>query len=139
MLQHLAADCCKDSSVADGPLLAALQGVQLLLDGVTSYLPCPLDADSYALDAARDEEQVRLLKSRSGALPAASCFLPLPVFRSSCFLLFLKLAPSGLCLLVSRAVSEASRARRRSRCAVACYCMTARRRIAVAHLNRRQG
>ena len=61
--------------VADTPVLIVLQGVQLLLDGVTSYLPCPLDGDSYALDAARDEEQVRLLKSRSGALPAASCLL----------------------------------------------------------------
>lgn len=98
---------------------AALQGVQLLLDGVTSYLPCPLDGDSYALDAARDEEQVRLLKSRSGALPAASCFLPRLVLRSSCLLLFLQLAPSALRLLGSRAVIEASRMRRPSRCAVA--------------------
>lgn len=66
---------------ANAHLPAALQGVQLLLDGVTSYLPCPLDGDSYALDAARDEEQVRLLKSRSGALPAASCFLPSHAFH----------------------------------------------------------
>jgi hypothetical protein len=67
------------------------QGVQLLLDGVTSYLPCPLDVESYALDAARGEEQVRLLKSRSGALPA-SCFLP-PVW---CCLLHPHLSSAGM-------------------------------------------
>ncbi len=41
--------------------------MQLLLDGVTAYLPCPLDVESVALDASRNEEQVRLSKSRSGA------------------------------------------------------------------------
>lgn len=35
------------------------KGVQLLLDGVTDYLPCPTDVPNTALDTARDEAQVR--------------------------------------------------------------------------------
>ena len=41
--------------------------LQLLLDGVTDYLPCPLDVPNYALDADRDEERVELPSSRGGA------------------------------------------------------------------------
>jgi len=36
------------------------KGVQLLLDGVEDYLPCPTDVVNSALDIARDEEKVRL-------------------------------------------------------------------------------
>ena len=34
------------------------KGVQLLLDGVRDYLPCPTDVANTALDTARDEAQV---------------------------------------------------------------------------------
>jgi elongation factor G len=46
------------------------RGVQLLLDGVTDYLPCPLDVANVALDLDRDEERVALPCSRSGPLVA---------------------------------------------------------------------
>jgi hypothetical protein len=40
------------------------RGVQLLLDGVTDYLPSPLDVDNFALDLERGEEKVLLPCSR---------------------------------------------------------------------------
>lgn len=46
------------------------RGVQLLLDGVTDYLPCPLDVENTALDLTADEERVRLPCTRSGPLIA---------------------------------------------------------------------
>ncbi|RLN11602.1 elongation factor G, mitochondrial [Panicum miliaceum] len=36
------------------------KGVQLLLDGVLDYLPCPLEVDNYALDQSKSEEKVLL-------------------------------------------------------------------------------
>uniref|UniRef100_A0A7N2MBY3 Uncharacterized protein n=1 Tax=Quercus lobata TaxID=97700 RepID=A0A7N2MBY3_QUELO len=33
-------------------------GVQPLLDGVLSYLPCPTEVSSYALDLSKNEEKV---------------------------------------------------------------------------------
>lgn len=46
------------------------KGVQLLLDGVTDYLPCPLDVNNFALDTAKDEARVKLPCSRAGPLVA---------------------------------------------------------------------
>lgn len=46
------------------------RGVQLLLDGVTDYLPCPLDVANTALDMNRAEERVALPCARSGPLVA---------------------------------------------------------------------
>ncbi len=40
------------------------KGVQLLLDGVDDYLPCPLDVDNVALDTDKGEERVALPCSR---------------------------------------------------------------------------
>lgn len=34
------------------------QGVQPLLDGVLSYLPCPIEVSNYALDQSKNEEKV---------------------------------------------------------------------------------
>ena len=46
------------------------KGVQLLLDGVTDYLPCPLDVKNTALDLANGEAPQTLACSRSGPLVA---------------------------------------------------------------------
>lgn len=46
------------------------KGVQLLLDGVTDYLPCPVDVKNYALDIEKSEEKVQLPCSREGPLVA---------------------------------------------------------------------
>lgn len=35
-----------------------VQGVQPLLNGVLSYLPCPTEVSNYALDQTKDEEKV---------------------------------------------------------------------------------
>lgn len=37
---------------------SCLQGVQPLLDGVLSYLPCPIEVSNYALDQSKKEEKV---------------------------------------------------------------------------------
>lgn len=39
-------------------LLLLVQGVQPLLDGVISYLPCPIEVNNYALDQAKNEDKV---------------------------------------------------------------------------------
>lgn len=39
-------------------LFFGLQGVQPLLDGVLSYLPCPTEVSNYALDQTQNEEKV---------------------------------------------------------------------------------
>lgn len=46
------------------------KGVQLLLDGVQDYLPCPLDISNWALDTDKGEERVLLPCSRTGPLVA---------------------------------------------------------------------
>lgn len=46
------------------------RGVQLLLDGVSNYLPCPLDVSNTALELDKEEERVVLPCSRSGPLVA---------------------------------------------------------------------
>jgi translation elongation factor EF-G len=38
--------------------LSGLQGVQPLLNGVLSYLPCPVEVSNYALDQTNNEEKV---------------------------------------------------------------------------------
>ena len=42
------------------------KGVQLLLDGVSRYLPAPTDVNNKALDLAKNEAQFRLPCSPSG-------------------------------------------------------------------------
>jgi elongation factor G len=44
------------------------KGVQLLLDGVRSYLPSPLDVINRALDVAQAEEPLELPCDTAGAL-----------------------------------------------------------------------
>ena len=39
-------------------LLLLVQGVQPLLDGVISYLPCPIEVSNYALDQTKNEDKV---------------------------------------------------------------------------------
>ncbi|CAK9224974.1 unnamed protein product [Sphagnum troendelagicum] len=46
------------------------KGVQLLLDGVVSYLPCPLEVSNHALDQTKQEEKVNLSGSPDGTLVA---------------------------------------------------------------------
>ncbi|KAG9447830.1 hypothetical protein H6P81_013958 [Aristolochia fimbriata] len=46
------------------------KGVQPLLDGVLSYLPCPIEVSNYALDQNNNEEKVQLLGSPGGPLVA---------------------------------------------------------------------
>ncbi|KAE9617853.1 putative protein-synthesizing GTPase [Lupinus albus] len=46
------------------------KGVQPLLDGVLSYLPCPIEVNNYALDQTKNEEKVELPGSPDGPLVA---------------------------------------------------------------------
>ncbi|GFP80919.1 elongation factor g-2 mitochondrial [Phtheirospermum japonicum] len=46
------------------------KGVQPLLDGVLSYLPCPTEVSNYALDQSKNEEKVTLTGSPAGPLVA---------------------------------------------------------------------
>ncbi|XP_022863369.1 elongation factor G-2, mitochondrial-like isoform X2 [Olea europaea var. sylvestris] len=46
------------------------KGVQPLLDGVLSYLPCPTEVSNYALDQTKNEEKVMLSGSPAGPLVA---------------------------------------------------------------------
>ncbi|KAK6162579.1 hypothetical protein DH2020_002420 [Rehmannia glutinosa] len=46
------------------------KGVQPLLDGVLSYLPCPAEVSNHALDQSKNEEKVTLSGSPSGPLVA---------------------------------------------------------------------
>jgi len=39
-----------------------VQGLQLLLDGVINYLPCPIEASNYTLDQSKHGEKVPDLK-----------------------------------------------------------------------------
>ncbi|KAK2447682.1 elongation factor G-2, mitochondrial [Trifolium repens] len=46
------------------------KGVQPLLDGVVSYLPCPTEVSNYALDQSKNEEKVELAGNPDGPLVA---------------------------------------------------------------------
>ncbi|KAI9181115.1 hypothetical protein LWI28_011597 [Acer negundo] len=46
------------------------KGVQPLLDGVLSYLPCPIEVSNYALDQTKNEEKVILPGNPNGPLVA---------------------------------------------------------------------
>ncbi|XP_019434499.1 PREDICTED: elongation factor G-2, mitochondrial-like [Lupinus angustifolius] len=46
------------------------KGVQPLLDGVLSYLPCPIEVNNFALDQTKNEEKVELPGSPEGPLVA---------------------------------------------------------------------
>ncbi|XP_024032543.1 elongation factor G-2, mitochondrial [Morus notabilis] len=46
------------------------KGVQPLLDGVLSYLPCPIEVSNYALNQSKNEEKVTLAGSPDGPLVA---------------------------------------------------------------------
>ncbi|KAF7151284.1 hypothetical protein RHSIM_Rhsim02G0217000 [Rhododendron simsii] len=50
--------------------ISGLQGVQPLLDGVLSYLPCPTEVSNYALDQNNNEEKVMLSGTPAGPLVA---------------------------------------------------------------------
>ncbi|KAG5563081.1 hypothetical protein RHGRI_005730 [Rhododendron griersonianum] len=57
--------------LADEPITSAeLEGVQPLLDGVLSYLPCPTEVSNYALDQNNNEEKVMLSGTPAGPLVA---------------------------------------------------------------------
>ena len=45
-------------------LLFLVQGLQLLLDGVLNYLPCPTEASNYALVQSKNEEKVQHSKKQ---------------------------------------------------------------------------
>ncbi|XP_069143264.1 elongation factor G-2, mitochondrial isoform X2 [Solanum lycopersicum] len=64
-------DKLAESFLNDEPISSAdLEGVQTLLDGVLSYLPCPVEVSNYALDQTKDEEKVTLTGNPSGPLVA---------------------------------------------------------------------
>lgn len=46
------------------------KGIQPLLDGVLSYLPCPIEVNNYALDQSKKEEKVELPGNPDGPLVA---------------------------------------------------------------------
>ncbi|PNY05633.1 elongation factor G mitochondrial-like, partial [Trifolium pratense] len=46
------------------------KGIQPLLDGVLSYLPCPVEVNNYALDQSSNEEKVELTGNPDGPLVA---------------------------------------------------------------------
>ncbi|CAK8541339.1 unnamed protein product [Lathyrus sativus] len=46
------------------------KGVQSLLDGVLSYLPCPIEVSNNALDQSKNEEKIELTGSPDGPLVA---------------------------------------------------------------------
>jgi elongation factor G len=46
------------------------KGIQPLLDGVLSYLPCPVEVNNYALDQSNNEEKVELTGNPDGPLVA---------------------------------------------------------------------
>ena len=52
----LLSDVC--SLYSSSFVLSGLQGVQPLLDGVLSYLPCPPEVGNFALDQTKNEEKV---------------------------------------------------------------------------------
>ncbi|XP_022770225.1 elongation factor G-1, mitochondrial-like isoform X2 [Durio zibethinus] len=55
----------------DEPISSAdLEGVQTLLDGVLSYLPCPIEVSNCALDQTKNEEKVMLPGTPDGPLVA---------------------------------------------------------------------
>ncbi|KAK3014537.1 hypothetical protein RJ639_008311 [Escallonia herrerae] len=51
-------------------IVEKVQGVQPLLDGVLSYLPCPTEVSNYALDQTKNEEKVELAGTPVGPLVA---------------------------------------------------------------------
>jgi len=55
--------------------------VQPLLDGVLSYLPCPLEVSNYALDQTKDEEKVFGLTTLSQFI---SHYFPLKILIKGC-------------------------------------------------------
>ena len=46
------------------------KGIQLLLNAITSFLPCPVDVDNYALDADNGEKEIKLTNDRNLSLVA---------------------------------------------------------------------
>ncbi|KAL0379720.1 UNVERIFIED_CONTAM: Elongation factor G-2, mitochondrial [Sesamum angustifolium] len=64
-------DKLAEAFLSDEPISPAdLEGVQPLLDGVLSYLPCPTEVSNYALDQSKNEEKVTLSGSPDGPLVA---------------------------------------------------------------------
>ncbi|KAF5197443.1 Elongation factor g protein [Thalictrum thalictroides] len=64
-------DQLAEAFLGDEPISSSdLEGVQPLLDGVISYLPCPTEVSNHALDQTKDEEQVVLSGTPAGPLVA---------------------------------------------------------------------
>ncbi|XP_017615144.1 elongation factor G-1, mitochondrial-like isoform X2 [Gossypium arboreum] len=64
-------DKLAEAFLNDDPISSVdLEGVQPLLDGVLSYLPCPIEVSNYALDQTKNEEKVMLPGTPDGSLVA---------------------------------------------------------------------
>ncbi|KAF2283191.1 hypothetical protein GH714_043521 [Hevea brasiliensis] len=63
-------DKLADAFLADEPISSDLEGVQPLLDGVLSYLPCPTEVSNFALDQSKNEDKVLLAGNPDGRLVA---------------------------------------------------------------------
>ncbi|TYH99773.1 hypothetical protein ES332_A11G089300v1 [Gossypium tomentosum] len=64
-------DKLAEAFLNDDPISSVdLEGVQPLLDGVLSYLPCPIEVSNYALDQTKNEEKVMLPGTPDGPLVA---------------------------------------------------------------------
>lgn len=82
MLMHchqlLSAACKSDPCMCSCRSAYKNKGVQLLLDGVTTYLPSPLDVTNRALDVNKDQAPLELPSSQQVS-PAPAMLVVQPV------------------------------------------------------------